>query len=120
VQDRDEQGNAMQKRAWGALGAHGTGVAVKRAVGGATMTVGRRGEVKGRRVRADSAVVPWHWTAAATVAAMSKAVRGGRTVAMDWWDRTNMAMAKQPVAGPAGGQLGRKRIEGNEEKGRIC
>jgi hypothetical protein len=51
---------------------------------------------------------------------MSKAVRGGRMVAMDWWDRTNMAMAKQPVAGPAGGQLGRKRIEGNEEKGRIC
>jgi hypothetical protein len=51
VQDQDKQGNAMRKHAWGALGEHGTGVAAKGAAGGATMSVGRRGEAKGRRVR---------------------------------------------------------------------
>jgi hypothetical protein len=51
VQDQDKQGNAMRKRVWGALGKHGTGVAAKGAAGGATMSVGRRGEAKGRRVR---------------------------------------------------------------------
>jgi hypothetical protein len=50
----------------------GTGVAAKRAVGGATVSAGRRGELKGRRERAD---VTWCRTAAATAAAKSKAAR---------------------------------------------
>ncbi|KAJ7856265.1 hypothetical protein B0H14DRAFT_2578989 [Mycena olivaceomarginata] len=94
---RDEQGNAMRKRVWGASGVRGTGVAAKGAVGGATVSAGRRGEVKGRRVRAD---VTWRGTAAATAAATSKAARGDCAVALGWRGGTNVATVKLPVVGP--------------------
>jgi hypothetical protein len=107
---RDKQANAMRKRVCGASGVHGTGVAAKRAVGGATVSAGRRGEAKGRRVRAD---VTWRGTAAVTAAATSKAARGDCAVALGWRGGTNVATVKLPVVGPARSL----RRSAREEKG---
>jgi hypothetical protein len=111
---RDEQGNAMRKCVWGVSGARGTGVAAKRAAGGATVSTGRRGEAKGRQVRAD---VMWRGTAATTAAAMaaatSKTVRGDCAVVLGWRCGTNVATVRLPVVALAQSL----RRSAREEKG---